>query len=114
MGNDQVNEPWLDEALTQYGTLLYFEERYGDDVASDLLEAMFRRPYEEAQRAGTDKPAGLPVAAYTRAEYVAMVYQKGPLYFYALRQRVGTEDFQAILQTYFEEHRDLYHKWIGG
>lgn len=65
-----------------------------------------------------------------------MVYQKGLLYVHALRQRAGTEDFWAIPQTYFEEyryrmarpedwlaaveavtgdeHRDLYHKWIGG
>ena len=27
IGNDEINEPWLDEALTEYSTILYFEER---------------------------------------------------------------------------------------
>ncbi len=135
VGNDQVNDPWLDEALTQYCTLLYLEEQYGQDVADDLVESLFRGPYERLREAGGDKPAGLPVAAYTRSEYAPVVYEKGPLYFHALRQRVGVGSFWEILATYFEqnryriatpedwlaavelvtddEHRDLYQEWIG-
>jgi aminopeptidase N len=29
VGNDQVDEPWLDEALTQFTTALYFRDVYG-------------------------------------------------------------------------------------
>ena len=29
IGNDEISEPWLDEALTEYSTVLYFEEKYG-------------------------------------------------------------------------------------
>lgn len=135
VGNDQVDEPWLDEALTQYCTLLYYEEKYGEDVASGLLESVFRRPYEQLQETGNDKPAGLPVAAYNSSEYGTIVYQKGPLYFHELRQEVGEETFWEILRRYFEQnryriatpedwlaavaavtgeqHRELYETWIG-
>ena len=135
VGNDQVDEPWLDEALTQYCTLLYYEDKYGEDVASRLLESVFRRPYEQLQEAGNDKPAGLPVAAYDRSEYGPIVYQKGPLYFHELRQQVGEDAFWEILQRYFDQnryriatpedwltaveavtgepYRDLYENWIG-
>ena len=27
IGNDEISEPWLDEALTEYSTVLYFEEK---------------------------------------------------------------------------------------
>ena len=136
VGNDQVDEPWLDEALVQYSTLLYFEDRYGENVAARLVDQVFRRPYEELVETGRDAPAGLPVAAYSGEDYGPLVYQKGPLYFHALRQEVGDENFQAILQAYFahnrygvatpeewlatveavagDEYRGLYDRWILG
>ena len=136
VGNDQVDEPWLDEALVQYCTLLYFEQEYGQSVAQRLLTSVFQQPYQELQEAGRDQPAGLPVAEYTRRDYGPVVYQKGPLYFHHLRQQVGSDTFWKILQTYFErhrygvarpedwleavravtgdEHRPLYDKWIRG
>jgi len=136
VGNDQVDDPWLDEALTQYSTLLYFEARYGAAVAADLLEQVFQQPYEQLLESGRDAPSGLPVAAYSGEDYGPVVYQKGPLYFHALRQAVGDEDFGEILQMYFarnrygvatpedwlaaveavtgDEHRALYEQWIVG
>jgi hypothetical protein len=137
VGNDQVDEPWLDEALVQYCTLLYFEERYGQDMAASLLESVFRQPYEELEGTGRDRPAGYPVSAYSRRDYGPLVYQKGPLYFHELRQLVGDEAFWGILETYFERNRysiagpedwlaavettvsgegfpNLYEEWIGG
>jgi aminopeptidase N len=136
VGNDQVDEPWLDEALVQYCTLLYYEEQYGQDVAERLLQGIFEEPYQELQGSDRDRPVGLPVAEYSSRNYGPVVYQKGPLYFHNLRQRVGTETFWEILKTYFErhryriarpedwlivveavtgsEHRGLYDEWIRG
>lgn len=116
VGNDQVDEPWLDEALVQYSTLLYYEDRYGAGVAAELLEQVFRQPYEELVESGRDVPAGLPVAAYGGADYGTVVYRKGPLYFHALRQEVGDEPFWGILQTYFARNRygvATPEKWLA-
>lgn len=105
VGNDQVDEPWLDEALVQYSTLLYYEERYGSEVADRLLAEVFRQPYENLLATERDAPVGLPVAAYSGRDYGQVVYQKGPLYFHELRQEVGDEAFWDILRLYFERHR---------
>ena len=134
VGNDQVDEPWLDEALVQYCTLLYYEERYGRDVADRLVQSVFQEPYQELRETGRDQPVGLPVEAYSRRNYGPVVYQKGPLYFHNLREQVGSEAFWDILATYFErncygiarpedwlaaveavtgsEYRPLYDTWI--
>jgi len=136
VGNDQVDEPWLDEALVQYSTLLYYENRYGAGVAAELLEQVFQQPYQELMETKHDAPVGLPVAAYSEEDYGPVVYQKGPLYFHALRQEVGDENFWAIMQAYFahnrygiatpedwlaaveavtgDEYRILYEQWIVG
>jgi len=136
VGSDQVDEPWLDEALTQYTTLLYHEFLYGTDVAAGILKDDFQATYDRLVEEGNDMPAGLPVAAYPRDLYSPVVYRKGPLYFHALRERVGDEAFFAVLRTYYRrhrygiatpesflatvksvtgrEHRDLYERWILG
>ena len=40
IGNDEISEPWLDEALTEYSTVLYFEEKYGKEVGSKLIKTI--------------------------------------------------------------------------
>lgn len=136
VGNDQVDEPWLDEALVQYSTLLYYEMLYGSETAADILERDFERAHEMLEQTGADMPVGLPVAAYEPRLYGPVVYQKGPLYFQALRERVGDEAFFDILRTYYQRHRygiatpssflttvkivtgdphlDLFEEWISG
>jgi hypothetical protein len=104
VGSDQLDEPWLDEALAQYTSLLYYEDRYGPDAAQGVLESVFERPYQRLLDTGQDMPVGLPVAAYSEALYGAVVYGKGPLFFHEMRQQVGDEAFDRILRAYFEEH----------
>ena len=105
VGSDQLDEPWLDEALTQYTSLLYFEQRYGADAAQSILDGYFYGPYEWLQRVDEDMPAGLPVAAYSSDLYGPVVYGKGPLFFHELRTLVGEEAFIETLRVYFEDFR---------
>ncbi len=136
VGNDQVNEPWLDEALTQYSTMLYYEAVYGKQRANSILNAVFVQTHEALKRAGRDMPAGLPADAYPSNLYFDVVYDKGALYFHELRERVGDDLFFETLQAYYQRHkyrvatsesfldtveditgdrhRDLYETWIGG
>lgn len=105
VGNDQLDEPWLDEALTQYTSLLYVEERYGELAAERTLGARFQDPYQRLLESDQDMAVGLPVEAYTESLYGAVVYGKGPLFFHALREQVGDEAFVEILRTYYERYR---------
>jgi hypothetical protein len=97
VGDDQLDDPWLDESLTQFATLQYFADEYGPSG-----EAGFRNSLEDRWR-GVDRaeiPIGLPVAEYSGQEYGAIVYGRGPLFFVALREKMGTESFDAFLKEY--------------
>lgn len=135
VGDDQVNHPWLDEALAQYMTLLYMEETYGARVAAGILQDAFGNMYERARQANQDMPIGLPVAAYSAEQYVLIVYNKGPLFFDAVRKQIGDDKFFQFLQTYYTRYKyqiaapadllatleqvsgqnlhPLYAKWVG-
>lgn len=134
VGNDQVNEPWLDEALAQYAMLLYHEETAGAEAAALVRAQSFESVYDAAVREGWDRPIGLPVAEYGD-DYGPIIYAKGPLFFQALRDELGDEAFFGLLRRYFAAYRyrnatgrdflalaeaftgrdlkPLYEKWVG-
>lgn len=97
VGDDQLDEPWLDESLTQFVTLQYFSDEYGEEG-----EAEFRSSLEGrwAYIGNEDIPIDLPVAEYTDYEYSAIVYGRGPLFFVELRREMGDAVFDAFLKEY--------------
>ena len=97
VGGDQLDDPWLDESLTQFITLQYFSDTYGAEGAEG-----FRASLEDrwARAGNTNIPIGLPVADYNRLEYGPIVYGRGPLFFVALRDQLGAEAFDAFLKEY--------------
>ncbi|MCU0502097.1 MAG: M1 family metallopeptidase [Anaerolineae bacterium] len=101
VGNDQVNDPWLDEALTQYSTYFHYDQAYGKPGAQGFLDGLRARwsrvNYDE-------KPIGLPVSEYQDQEYSAIVYGRGPLFLFALRDRIGADKMAELLRRYYAEY----------
>jgi len=99
VGDDQLDDPWLDESLTQFITLQYYADEYGPGGEAGFRNSLEAR-WDSVGRA--DIPIGLPVEDYSGREYGAIVYGRGPLFFVALRERIGTEAFDAFLREYTE------------
>ena len=107
VGNDQVDEPWLDEALTQYATLLYFGDQHGP-AGAEAFRASLQGRWEHSD--GAKIPVGLPVAAYSEdgqypGTYGSIVYGRGAIFFEALAEVMGQEAFDAFLVDYVQTHR---------
>ncbi len=100
VGNDQLDEPWLDESLTQYATLLYYQDRYGTDGAQGFRSSLENR---WARTNYANIPIGLPVSAYADNEYGAIVYGRGPLFFERLAEVIGEDTFDRFLQQYIRQ-----------
>jgi aminopeptidase N len=99
VGNDQLDDPWLDEALAQYLTLQYYNDIYGGN-AGQGFHAYLNSRWEKVGFAKI--PIGLPVAAYQPEEYGPIVYGRGPLFVAALQEQMGAPAFDAFLQEYSE------------
>lgn len=100
VGNDQVNAPWLDEALAQYSTYLYYRSVYGAAGGAGFLAALDER---WARVDSVERPIGLPVGAYPEGEYSAIVYGRGPLFFVALEQEIGAARMAELLRRHYAE-----------
>jgi len=105
VGNDQVDAPWLDEALTQFTTALYYQDVYGQSGYDGYVKQGLQQRYDRVKGTDEDKRGDLPVAAYSGREYGAIVYGKAALFFDAVRQQIGDEKTNAWMQTYFNTYR---------
>ena len=97
VGNDQLDEPWLDESLTQFATLQYFTDEYGQ-AGNEGFRADIEGRWAYLNNAPI--PVGLPVRDYSDAEYSGIVYGRGALFFEALRNKMGTEVFDEFIKNY--------------
>ncbi len=105
VGNDVLANPWQDEGLTTFSSLVY-QEAYQPDFYAGTLQF-----YEQAvgglDTRIVDIEIGQPVSAFQGREntYGVVVYDRAALFFQALRQRLGDERFFAALQAYYHDNR---------
>jgi aminopeptidase N len=100
IGNDQVLHPWLDEAMAQYATGLYFRERYGHSAYQQFRDSWLSR-WDRVERMKI--PIGLATSGYDGHEYGAIVYGRGPLFIDKLETTMGQESFANFLSEYVEQ-----------
>ena len=105
IGNDQPDEPWLDESLANYAVYLYYEAVDWPQMQNAVLENVFRYRYNAAHNLGVDRPVGGAVVEFDQSNYINIIYSKGPLFFHAVRERIGDAAFFAALVDYAESHR---------
>ncbi|MBI5482386.1 MAG: aminopeptidase [Deltaproteobacteria bacterium] len=110
VGSDPVDEPVVDEALTQHAALLVLEWQRGRKAADGMRDGQLKLAYQANRlMGGEDAVANQPTNEFgsTRA-YAAAVYGKAPLLFDEVRKEVGAEAWLKALRTYVEEYR---YKW---
>jgi hypothetical protein len=105
VGSNQIDEPWLDESLTSYTEYIYYQAIEGQSAADVVKRQVFEAPYQQAVEDGRDRAVAGPVASFSDRDYGAIVYGKGPLFFDAVRARIGDQAFFAALRSYLTAHR---------
>lgn len=93
VGNDQLTEPWLDEAPAEYSAFLYYE-RY---LPNDTDWWWF---YAVDQWAPAGKIDNLIYIFRDNREYFDAVYRRGAQFMRDLREAMGDPAFFAFLEEY--------------
>ena len=107
VGNDQADEPWLDEALAQYATGLYYQDTYASSAAESYRSSWYAR-WDRVDR--DDIPIGLPVGEYKVREdevneYSPIVYGRGPIFISEMANAMGMDVFDDFIKTYAQEYK---------
>ena len=104
VGNDQNNQPWLDEALAQYASYQYIIDTYGNGPTANGLLSYWEGCIRRTQT--SDTPIGLPAGDYSSSNaYVGAVYCRGPLFIQALRDQMGSDKFDTFMKDYVAQNR---------
>lgn len=106
VGNDQIEEAWLDESLASYSEVIYFSENYGKRVGKDYHR------YENIDRYEY-YPDYIKEASVMRAlnefegwdDYGLLVYTKGAIFLDEFKMKYGEEMFYNILKEYYNRYK---------
>jgi aminopeptidase N len=112
VGNNEFVSSWLDEGLTEYSTLLFYENypEYNVDIIE--LKKNLTSSYVtfvdlyKSVLGSVDTTMNRRLDEYsTEPEYVYVTYVKGLLFFDNLREVVGDANFFKSLKEYFEQNK---------
>ena len=98
VGNDQIADPWLDEAFATYLPILY----YGDQ-RPDLYQTILDRGIAGAGAGGVDR------SVYDFASdsaYYTSVYRAGARFLHELRGQLGDAAFTELVRAHVATFRD--------
>ena len=98
VGNNQIADPWLDEALATYLTAEYTRLQH-----PALYQTAWRSMTGSAQL-GRPVSAGVFAGFANEAQYSGVVYDSGALMLDRVRRAMGDTDFYAALREYYTQH----------
>lgn len=109
IGSDQLEEPWIDEALASYSTALYYEKEYGPAAGRAVLSGGAFALYDARRSAYPRSYVAKPLTGFASdEEYKMMVYGRGGLFIGALREALGDQQFLTFLSDLAADHADGY------
>lgn len=103
IGDDEVNEAWLDESFACYS-----EDIYNESVKNSRDEFLKVKDfYNVYAKTNPDKRVMLkPVQDFKDdMEYAILVYYKGAVMLDDFREKVGDKEFFKIIQTYYNKYK---------
>ena len=112
VGNDEVKYGWLDEGLTEYSTILFYDNNPSYNVdTKELIKnttnsfVTFVDVYTQVF-GEVDTSMNRALNEYNNeSEYVYIAYVKGMLLFDNLKEILGRDKFIKALQTYYKDNR---------
>lgn len=107
VGNNQVKEAWLDEALTTYSEVIYSKEVYGEESARDYYQSNISNGFEYGKRyLGKNQEVNRHLKDFDGwNDYSILVYTKGAMFINQIKNNYGEENLYKILNRYFEENK---------
>ena len=103
VGNHTVKEPWLDESLAAYSSILFLENTQGPSAGKELLNHW-------ASMEGLRQPEDPPINSSTLefsswAPYHKTVYTHGAFFLDQLRVEMGDQKFSELLRQHLARYR---------
>ncbi|MCF6466555.1 M1 family metallopeptidase [Clostridium sp. Cult2] len=107
VGNDQIDEAWLDESLATYSEAIYMNNRYGEEEGENYYNYTCEMPYEYGKDyIVTEAIIRKPLSNFHSWEdYGLLVYVKGAMFLNDIKEDFGIEVLYDILNRYYNTYK---------
>ncbi len=106
VGNDQIDEAWLDEGFATYSEVVYTEAAMGRSKGQQYYEDIEAYVESAAASERFDGKILKPLSGFRNwDDYGPAVYNGGAMVLEELRKQVGDDVFYRILQAYYDQYR---------
>ncbi len=102
IGDDVLQDPWQDEALATFSSLIYLQS-----ISSPIYPSLINQYKDQVaiyDRSHPQESITQPLSAFQGrpSAYSLVVYLKGALFFYDLRAQMGDSTFFRALHSYYQ------------
>ena len=111
IGNDEYHEPWLDEALTEFSCVLFYDLNKGYNYNhEDMIDAahqnfvFYQSVYNDVMGKVSSDMRRAINEYETEPEYTFTVYVKGVLMFDSLYNLIGKNNFYKAIKKYAQDN----------
>ncbi len=105
VGNDQIDEAWLDEGFATYSEGVFTEKEYGRSNGRIYYEYLEESAREGIKSGAYDGVILKPLSKFENwDDYGPAVYIGGAALLNEIRRQVGDQVFFRIIQKYYEEY----------
>ena len=109
VGSNSAAEPWLDESITSYTELVYYEYVGGKQFENQVMGYTSKDWDMSALDRDKDENSGYyvdsPYSEFaTDMDYVSMIYGTGKGFCYQMEEAVGRDEFHGALRAYVHKY----------
>lgn len=108
VGNDEIDESWLDESLTSYSEVIYSAEKYGEEIAENYYKNNIARRYNRVKESLNNTVVLKPLNEFENwDDYGPLAYGKGAMFIHAIEEKYSEDTLYYILKEYYKRYRFL-------
>lgn len=108
VGNDEVDEAWVDESLAAYSEIIYYQKTQGKEYGNNYMKHDYTDVYNGYKNnlfQGNEIILQSVSKFQSLNDYALLVYYKGAIMHNSIREKVGDEVFFKILKTYYDKFK---------
>lgn len=107
VGNDQIDEAWLDESLATYSEVIYMNNRYGEGEGENYYNYTCEMPYDYGKDYITEDAIIHKSLKDFKGweDYGLLVYVKGAMFLNDIKEDFGIEILYDILNRYYNTYK---------
>ncbi|MDP4177883.1 MAG: M1 family aminopeptidase, partial [Bacillota bacterium] len=105
VGDNEYDEAWVDEPITQFSTLLYYKDVYGDKKFESMYNTSIKYEYNLSSASIKDTSFKRPLNEFTESDYEILVYCRAPMLIKEQYDKLGDAGFNEAFRQCFEKYK---------